>query len=71
MRVGCSLAGALAAGCYSDEVPDAGVAFGAGFQDELTSRLTLTAEGIYYWGLGGAGEQTRIIAVQLGLTIRK
>lgn len=70
LRVGCSVAGALAAGCYGDEVMDAGVAFGGGFQYRVTSNLALTAESVYYWGLVPLGDElTRLVAVQAGVTI--
>ncbi|WP_419937892.1 hypothetical protein [Candidatus Palauibacter sp.] len=71
LRVGCSVAGALAAGCYTDEMPDAGVAFGGGIHYTVASTLTITAESIYHWGLvpNAGGGLTRLVAVQVGATI--
>ena len=73
LRVGCSKAGAMAAGCYKQEAPDAGAAFGGGVHYTVSGNLTITAESIYHWGLvshGGGGVRTRFVAVQAGLTIQ-
>lgn len=72
LRIGCSEAGALAAGCYKQEAPDAGVALGGGVHYTVASNLTITAESIYHWGLvshDGGGELTRLVAVQAGLAV--
>ena len=74
LRVGCSVAGAVGAGCSTQEGPEAGVAVGGGVHYTVASNLTITAESIYHWGLvshdGGPG-RTRLVAVQVGATIRR
>lgn len=70
LPVACSEAGAVAWTC-SQGTPEAGVAFGGGFQYTVGNNLTFTAESIYYWGLVPLddGELTRLVAVQVGVTI--